>query len=225
MTGLQDSVHTILLYGDSNTYGYDPRGFGGGRYPESVRWTDRLKRMTEGKWRILVNAMNGREIPSGAGMDRALMMIRTAVEEQQLDGLAVMLGTNDLFSEMRGQAALRTAQKMDGFLEEVSAAFPELPVLLMAPPKIGSAGSGDPVMARVYRESRQLALYYQLLAERRGLSCASAWSWDLPLAADEVHLTEEAQAVFAEEMYHVLEEWEACFSEREETDEKNTDRH
>ncbi len=26
----------ILFYGDSNTYGFDPRGFGGGRYPVDI---------------------------------------------------------------------------------------------------------------------------------------------------------------------------------------------
>ena len=29
----------IVCIGDSNTWGYDPRGFGGGRYPAAVRWT------------------------------------------------------------------------------------------------------------------------------------------------------------------------------------------
>lgn len=32
----------ILCYGDSNTYGYDPREPLGGRYPTAVRWTGRL---------------------------------------------------------------------------------------------------------------------------------------------------------------------------------------
>ena len=33
----------ILCYGDSNTYGYDPRSYLGGRYPASVRWTALLR--------------------------------------------------------------------------------------------------------------------------------------------------------------------------------------
>jgi len=31
-------MRKLILFGDSNTYGYDPRGFLGGRYPEKVRW-------------------------------------------------------------------------------------------------------------------------------------------------------------------------------------------
>ena len=30
--------HRIVCYGDSNTYGYNPRSYLGGRYPEAVRW-------------------------------------------------------------------------------------------------------------------------------------------------------------------------------------------
>ena len=33
---------TILCYGDSNTYGYDPQSPLGGRYPSQVRWPDQL---------------------------------------------------------------------------------------------------------------------------------------------------------------------------------------
>ena len=34
-------MKTILCYGDSNTYGYNPSN--GFRYPENVRWTGRLQ--------------------------------------------------------------------------------------------------------------------------------------------------------------------------------------
>lgn len=35
--------HRVLCYGDSNTYGYDPRSYLGERYPKSVRWTSLLE--------------------------------------------------------------------------------------------------------------------------------------------------------------------------------------
>ena len=34
----------LLCYGDSNTYGYDPRSYLGGWYLESIRWTALLDR-------------------------------------------------------------------------------------------------------------------------------------------------------------------------------------
>ena len=33
---------SVLCFGDSNTYGYDPRSFFGGRFPEEERWVNIL---------------------------------------------------------------------------------------------------------------------------------------------------------------------------------------
>ena len=32
----------VICFGDSNTYGYDPRGYFGGRYGADCRWVDIL---------------------------------------------------------------------------------------------------------------------------------------------------------------------------------------
>ena len=50
----------LLCYGDSNTYGYDPRSYLGGRYSESVRWTALLN---TGDWKVINKGENGRSIP------------------------------------------------------------------------------------------------------------------------------------------------------------------
>ena len=52
----------MLCYGDSNTYGYDPRGFVGDRYQKESRWVDILAQKL--KWEIQNEGQNGREIPS-----------------------------------------------------------------------------------------------------------------------------------------------------------------
>ncbi len=51
--------HRLLCCGDSNTYGYDPRSYLGGRYPETVRWTALLN--AEG-WQVINEGENGRSI-------------------------------------------------------------------------------------------------------------------------------------------------------------------
>ena len=51
----------MLCYGDSNTYGYDPRGFVGDRYQKESRWVDILAQKL--KWEIQNEGQNGREIP------------------------------------------------------------------------------------------------------------------------------------------------------------------
>ena len=53
---------TVVCFGDSNTYGYDPRSLLGERYPKSVRWTGILD--SSGSWSVTCCGQNGREIPT-----------------------------------------------------------------------------------------------------------------------------------------------------------------
>ena len=51
----------ILCFGDSNTYGYDPRGFFGDRYDTEDRWVDLMAKQTGHE--CINTGANGREIP------------------------------------------------------------------------------------------------------------------------------------------------------------------
>lgn len=54
----------VLCFGDSNIYGYDPRGYFGGRYDADSRWVDILAAKTD--WNVCNMGQNGREIPPSA---------------------------------------------------------------------------------------------------------------------------------------------------------------
>ena len=54
-------------------------------------------------------------------------------------------------------------------------------------------------------ESKNLAWQYEALAERRGLPYADAGEWDITLAYDGVHFTEEGHARFAKGLASRLE--------------------
>ena len=49
---------TIICYGDSNTYGYDPCVMAGDRYPKEDRWTGILE--SEIDWKIEDHGICGR---------------------------------------------------------------------------------------------------------------------------------------------------------------------
>ena len=78
----------ILCFGDSNTYGYDPRDFFGGRY--DACWVDLLAKRSG--WDIINAGSNGREIPANPCPLPAH------------DIFLVMLGTNDLLQEIQLEA-------------------------------------------------------------------------------------------------------------------------
>lgn len=122
----------VFFYGDSNTYGYDPSFYTGGRYPRKERWTTLLAESLDGMWEVAVDGMPGRMIP-GAGRGTS-MVLDSLRSEMPVDLLAIMLGTNDLLS-MRHPDASAVAAKMDNLTgsakEELSA-----DILLIAPPRI-----------------------------------------------------------------------------------------
>lgn len=203
-------MKTIFFYGDSNTYGYDPRGFGGGRYSTEICWTDRLRKALEGEWTVCVDAMNGREIPQNENaMDRVLHLMESVREEQGLDVMAVMLGTNDLFSAAGPMAAYIVAEKMERFLDRLMAGMPDIRYLLLAPPQLEIREFFIPEERFLPQAAGRLGLLYHVIAESRGQLFANTADWELSLAYDGVHLSEEGHLRFAECMQKEMTDWQA----------------
>ena len=51
----------VICIGDSNTWGYDPRSYFGGRYEANCRWVDILAEKTG--WVVINEGINGMRIP------------------------------------------------------------------------------------------------------------------------------------------------------------------
>ena len=178
----------IVCIGDSNTWGYDPRGFGGGRYPAAVRWTARLDSQPE--WVIHNLGENGREIPHSAFALRLLGQQLEALAP--LDGMCLMLGANDLLC---GASPAAVAARMEDLFDRLDAYG--APLLLIAPPRFCS---GTWVAEEgLIDASAQLAGLYRTLAQDKAIAFADAGAWDIPLAFDGVHFTEEGHRRFAEQ--------------------------
>ena len=188
--------HSIFFYGDSNTYGYAPRIASDGRYTEEIRWTDRLKHTMGASWDILVNAMNGREIPAGGAAEAVLNQLALLRQENRPDWFAVMLGTNDLFAAPPDIAADMAAAKMKSFLDQVKDRFPGLPVLLIGPPEVGSEESPEPELRLLHREGKKMNRLFRRLAQEEGCAWLDSSEWNLPMAYDEVHLAEGGHILF-----------------------------
>lgn len=167
----------IICFGDSNTYGYDPRGYFGGRYDADSRWVDILAEETG--WTVRNMGQNGREIPSTAPNFPA-----------DTDLLIVMLGTNDL---LQGRSPEQAAVSLKRFLSGIS--LDRSKIFLIAPPPMKQ---GTWVLDQQFiDDSRTFARLCQTLAEQLGIRFADAGKWDFPLAYDGVHFTEQGHKAFA----------------------------
>jgi len=176
----------ILCFGDSNTYGYDPRGYFGGRYDHP--WPELLAEKlgcTVRNW-----GENGREIPAGA-LDFP----------SDTDLVIIMLGTNELLQSQSPEAACR---KMERFLESMACHREKLLLIAPLPMKLGAWVPSQ----RLIDDSKALTKQLRALAERLDIRFADAGMWNVPLAYDGVHLTGEGHRVFAEGLFDFLNKGE-----------------
>ena len=170
----------IICFGDSNTWGYDPRGYFGGRYDHP--WPELLAeklRCTVINW-----GETGREIPAKAVDFPA-----------DADLLIIMLGTNDL---LQGASPETVSSRMERFVKPLA----QEKLLLIAPPpmKFGQWVQDQELID----DSITLAKAYQALSERLDIRFADAGEWNIPLAYDGVHLTQEGHRAFAEGLIEYL---------------------
>ena len=191
---------TIICYGDSNTYGYDPQLGGSGRYGANGRWTGILKQRLEEK--LENHGICGRCIPHlKSQIETACAEVQGWIEREGQIELWIMLGTNDLL-QSSGFTAEAAAARMEVFLERLQKEVTEcgredkMRIRLIAPPlmQYGAWVNEE----RIYQESRRLGNAYQRLAEKWQLDFNDAGKWELPTVFDGVHLSEEGHRRFAE---------------------------
>lgn len=191
----------VVCFGDSNTYGYDPRSYIDDRYPEENRWVDIIAQTLGCE---TVNAgQNGQEIPS---RERELEAINRMLSGQEpIDLLTIMLGSNDL---LQGNSTDAIVKRMERFLEQI--ALDKTRILLIGPPPMKR---GTWVLEQYQiDDSVEMNNAYKELAERLGTAFVNAGKWNVPLAYDGVHFTEAGHVVFAEGLVNYLKkEYRICW--------------
>lgn len=181
----------ILCFGDSNTYGFDPRGFFGGRYEDNGRWPEMLGALSSHQ--VINQGQNGRTIPH---RENEAALFRNTLENTKPDLLIIMLGTNDLLT---GCAPDDACRRMEYFLSHV----PEgIKVMLIAPPAIrrGEWVQDEGIIEGIHK----IAELYRTLARERGTLFLAAGS--LPLSYDGVHLSREGNRQLAKKAWDIIRE-------------------
>ena len=177
----------ILCYGDSNTYGYDPRSYLGGRYPQAVRWTALLQ--AQG-WDVVNAGENGRFIPRN---DWEIESLAQMLRRQEPDITTVMLGTNDLL-QTPAMSAADCAGRMERFLRTLLEQAPPCKLLLVAPPTVTLGAWVD--NPKIVETSQCLGAHYRAAAQTLGITFADAGDWKVELTYDGVHFSELGHRAF-----------------------------
>ena len=151
---------TIICYGDSNTYGYDPQSLTGGRYPENICWTGILQEKSG--WLIKNHGVNGRCIPHNSSQIHFFCeQLRDWCKIKGPVRIWIMLGTNDLLTET-GFTAEDAGNRMKKFLQvlvqQQEINNREMKVRLIAPPPVKRGAWVDE--ERICREAEKLDKIY-----------------------------------------------------------------
>lgn len=204
-------MKTILCYGDSNTYGYNPEtGF---RYPYEQRWTSILQKNLGDSAIVIPEGLNGRttcfEDQIRPGRNGAVYLDPCLHTHGPIDLVVLMLGTNDM--KIRFQATPTDIGKgIDRLIKMILSITPQKredgtpsKILLMSPPYLGEnlcdIPSGEEMgYQRGIEYSRRLAPIYEEWARFHQINFLDAAKCAKVSELDACHLTVQSHKTLGE---------------------------
>jgi lysophospholipase L1-like esterase len=169
-------MKTVLCYGDSNTWGYDPAAEA--RYSLEARWASVLARELGADYQVIPEGLNGRTTvwpdPVEGEYKSGKTYLTACLESHHpIDLVVLMLGTNDLKHRF-GLSAWDIAHSAGTLVEMIrgSAFGPDglgPDVLLLAPPPTCVKGTVfEDMFAGADVKSLDLGVQYRLVADEYG---------------------------------------------------------
>ena len=211
---MKGQIHTILCYGDSNTYGYDPET--GERYPRDVRWPGRLQILLGDDFHIVEEGCNGRTTVYDDPIDgwkNGLDYLKPCLNSHKpVDIIILMLGTNDLketFHLTADKIAAGAGQLVDvirTFTSEKQGYIPQ--IMLVSPPEIGRdirhSYFSNKFSEDAIEESKRFPACYRQIAEEKGCVFFNAAAYVSPSDTDSIHLTAEGHIALAQKLSEMI---------------------
>jgi lysophospholipase L1-like esterase len=168
-------MKTILCYGDSNTWGYDP--VTQARHDRDTRWSGALRNALGVGYEIIEEGLGGRttvwDDPLEGYKNGKTYLIPCLASHSPLDLVLLMLGTNDLKARFHLTAfdIAEGARVLAGVVQSSGAGpngrAPRL-LLLAPPPTVNPTAYGE-MFEGAAEKSVRLAAYYERVA--RESSC------------------------------------------------------
>jgi lysophospholipase L1-like esterase len=164
-------IKTILCYGDSNTWGWNPATQD--RYARDERWPGVLRQELGEGYLVIEEGLNGRTTVWDdpiEGYKNGKEYLIPCLETHRPVGLVViMLGTNDLkarFSLPACDVASGAGVLVDVVLKSGAGPGGSVPkVLLVAPPPLGKLSEFAEMFEGARRKSKRFSEHYQRVAK------------------------------------------------------------
>ncbi|MGG7518214.1 SGNH/GDSL hydrolase family protein [Allorhizobium undicola] len=190
-------MKTVLAYGDSLTWGYDPVNLG--RHAHEDRWTSVLQKALGHGVRVIAEGLNGRTTAYDdylADCERNGVKVLPTIlaTHKPIDLVIIMLGTNDLKRGIQGTAD-GAVQGMKRLVRQVQTHdwgfdFDGPDVLIVSPPPI--CETAHPMFGAMFNrsveEGAMMASLYRDAADELGCSFFDAGSVAKTTPLDGIHL-------------------------------------
>jgi len=198
----------ILCFGDSNTWGYDPRG---GRYDEETRWPMRLQRLLGESYTVVEEGFNGRTCVyddpiEGGYKSGADYLPPCLMSHNPLDLVVIMLGANDTKKRFNltpmtiGEGMMQLIRLTRLYAVDGQSNLPK--VLVVAPPPIldslMKSRHGECFGEQAIGVSKGLAAEYARICKLLRCEFFDAAGWAEVSPIDAVHLTKEGHLRLAD---------------------------
>jgi lysophospholipase L1-like esterase len=192
-------VKTILCYGDSNTWGYNPSA--GGRYARDQRWPGVLRTELGEGYLIIEEGLNGRttvwDDPIEGYKNGKEYLIPCLETHKPLDLVIILLGTNDLkvrFSVSAFDIANGAGVLVDVVQKSATGPGDRAPqVLLLAPPPVAKLTGFAEMFEGAEAKSRRFAEHYARVAQERGCAFLDTGQVIVSSDLDGIHLEASEQ--------------------------------
>ena len=191
---------TVLCYGDSNTWGFDPRTKE--RFGVDTRWPGVLRAELGHGFHVIEEGLNGRTTvwtdPLGEYRNGKHLLIPCLETHKPLDLVILMLGTNDLKAKFSATAL--DIAKGAGLLVDMIQQSRTGPgcvspkVLLICPLPLARLTELAELFEGATEKSRRLSAHYQNVANELGCSFLNAGDLIQCSELDGIHLDAEAHA-------------------------------
>jgi len=187
-------MKTILCFGDSNTWGYDPGTRD--RFPRDVRWPGVMRKALGDGFLVVEEGLNGRttvwDDPIEGYKNGHDYLIPCLETHRPLDLAILMLGSNDLkvrFSVSAFDVAESAGVLVDAIQNSGTGPNGTAPaILLVAPPKVGKLTEFAQMFEGAQSKSLRFPEEYQRVAGERGCAFFDAASVARPSDKDGIHL-------------------------------------
>lgn len=202
----------ILCFGDSNTFGTNPKG---GRHSWNTRWPGRLQVLLGPEYYVIEEGMGGRTTvwddplePGRCGIQALPMALQS---HKPLDLVILFLGTNDCKAHFHASPRVIT-KGMENLCHTVQGfyygeGYKKPKILVISPIHIGNDMEHCPYVSfdeTAPGKSMALAPLYQELAKAEGCLFLDAASLAGPSSIDQLHMDAKNHGALAEGIAEVV---------------------